>query len=515
MTRRRIFFGFVGGGLAGLTLCLVAGSAQAAVDINDAPDVILNIFEQNTRSWQSALKGLAEGLFWLLVKIEIAWTAGRMVVRGADMGEWLSEFLNQILYIGFFYWLLEYAPQLASIVIASFQQAAERAAQTSPFMGSGTADPTGILITGLNAGFRIMKLGSGLTPGEIMPMEAVALMVVSSFAMMAAFLIVVMVESYIVISAGVLMMGFGGSNFTRHYATAYARYAVSIGAKLFMIQLIAILGQRVFQEFNFMQTDDMAEAYKVMFIMAAVAFVLSFLTFNIPSMVGGLLTGNSQTSPHDLSHMGGRFHEASRMAGGEGGGAGGGGRGRHAGSGRGGNLLQAAISGALGGGEGGKTLGSMMFGDKRQGGAGTGSGQQSGGRQKNRTGGHMTGADAQTKASNSPPAGRGERGERGERGGTTGAPRDTGGGHNSSDGHQTMDGEKASTFWGEGRVETHGAGMSVVENGPAENHGSHNKLGGGGGSDLNTGGKHSSTASQTPSKEHTREIPNNDKPKTK
>jgi type IV secretion system protein TrbL len=41
-------------------------------------------------------------LFWILAGIEFAWSAIGMAFKGDDLGEWLVELLNQIIFIGFF-----------------------------------------------------------------------------------------------------------------------------------------------------------------------------------------------------------------------------------------------------------------------------------------------------------------------------------------------------------------------------------------------------------------------------
>ena len=66
------------------------------------------------------------------------------------------------------------------------------------------------------------------------------------FAIIAALLIVALVEFYIVVSAGVLFMGFGGSKWTKDFALKILVYVVSVGAKLFVMQLLIGLGQQVF-----------------------------------------------------------------------------------------------------------------------------------------------------------------------------------------------------------------------------------------------------------------------------
>ena len=58
------------------------------------------------------------------------------------------------------------------------------------------------------------------------------------FTFIAALVFVTLVEAYVIINAAVLFMGFGGSQWTREYALAPIRYAVAVGAKLFVLTLI-------------------------------------------------------------------------------------------------------------------------------------------------------------------------------------------------------------------------------------------------------------------------------------
>lgn len=65
-----------------------------------------------------------------------------------------------------------------------------------------------------------------------------ALVVLMCFAFIAAFMSLIIIESYVVINDSALFMGFGGSQWTREYAMAIIRYSVSVGSKLFVLTLI-------------------------------------------------------------------------------------------------------------------------------------------------------------------------------------------------------------------------------------------------------------------------------------
>jgi type IV secretion system protein TrbL len=62
------------------------------------------------------------------------------------------------------------------------------------------------------------------------------------FALMAALMVVTLVQSYIVIAAGVINMAFGGTRWTKDVAVATVKYTVSVGAKLMVLQLLVSIG---------------------------------------------------------------------------------------------------------------------------------------------------------------------------------------------------------------------------------------------------------------------------------
>ena len=68
------------------------------------------------------------------------------------------------------------------------------------------------------------------------------------FALIAAFMVLALVESYLIISIGVILMAFGGSRWTKDFAISTVRYTVSVGAKLFVLQLLVSIGTGLITE---------------------------------------------------------------------------------------------------------------------------------------------------------------------------------------------------------------------------------------------------------------------------
>ena len=93
------------------------------------------------------------------------------------------------------------------------------------------------------------------SPAASVSLMIAAIVIEICFALIAAWMVVTLVQSYIVISAGVLLMAFGGSRWTKDIAVSTVRYAVSVGAKLFVLQLLVSIGTGLIQSWADSFTD--------------------------------------------------------------------------------------------------------------------------------------------------------------------------------------------------------------------------------------------------------------------
>lgn len=258
--------------------------AQAAVVL----DQIVNTFQVQAAGWENTLRQMALHLFGILATIDIAFTAIRLAFRRADFSEWLAELVNQILFIGFFLWLLTHSSEFARALVNSFRLAAGQAA------GLGGIAPSDILAAGINIAQKILAQMSIVNPGASAGFMVAGIVIMICFGLIAALMVEALVQSYIVISAGVLFMGFGGSRWTKDFAITVVRYALSVGAKLFVLQLIVGLGQGLITTWA-TQFDAGVDTNVCIIIGASI--VMLALTWRIPDMVQSLMNGS-------VSHQG-------------------------------------------------------------------------------------------------------------------------------------------------------------------------------------------------------------------
>ena len=289
-----------------LLIMLSINNAYATVS-NNTMDTIVDTYKAKSIHWEQTLAGYAKSLFWLLAGIEFSWMGIQMVLKGADLMEWIAKVVNQILFIGFFYALLLNSAEWARAIISSFVSAATSANASAG--ASGGITPSNVFDLGLDLGIKVLGSLSLWSPAYSAGLVIAALVIVVCFALITAAMVQALIEAYVIISAGVLLMGFGGSRWTKDYAIKTITYAVSVGAKLFVLQLLIGLGESMLTDWssNFQNQDA------DIFVVVGSAVVMLSLTRSIPSIIQGLING------HSVGHGGELMGAAGAMMGAAGG----------------------------------------------------------------------------------------------------------------------------------------------------------------------------------------------------
>jgi len=249
---------------------------------------IVRDYEAISTSWFSALGPIANKIFWILVAIQLTWSAIWWVLDREDGLAVVSSLLRQVVAIGFFYALLLNGGTWVPAVIQSFSQAGATAA------GLTDLSPTGVFDQGLALANKILNATSdlGLLDGFFASLIAgiTAIVVVIAFAVIAAQLLVALVESFVVIGAGVLFLGFAGSRWTKFFTERYLSYVASIGVKLFVLYLIMGVGMGIAARWMPVLERGGFSPIPFFYVMGG-SLVFVFLTWHIPSVAGSMMAG--------------------------------------------------------------------------------------------------------------------------------------------------------------------------------------------------------------------------------
>lgn len=262
---------------------------------------IAQSYHQAVSGWHQYLFPIAQHIFGMLAVIEIAWSGIEWSIYKKDVESLWTEFLKKMLLIGFFYTLLVYAQTWIPAIIRSFMQIGAGASHVSALYPSDVLDQgmsiaASVMQPLLKAG--LLQAGVGLIVGSV-----TAFIVIISFALIAAELIVSLVESYIVVGAGIILLGFSANRFTSAYASKYLNYAMSIGVKLFVLYLIIGIGSTLATHWGALLIQAGAKNMSPFFEVIGGSLVFLYIAKNIPNKAESLLSGTVNTNGGGLAAL--------------------------------------------------------------------------------------------------------------------------------------------------------------------------------------------------------------------
>jgi type IV secretion system protein TrbL len=269
-----------------------AEPASAQTISDNFLDSFLSQYADNASRWEAPLQHFARSIFWLLVLIDIIWVGKDLLLNKGDLADWGIALLQQFLIIGFFYALLTNSSQWANALIQSFRLAGNAANVAGG--GVNGIQPSDIFDAGVNIATAFMRSLRFDKPIDSIAMAFSALMVMASFALIAALEVVVLIESYIFTYAGIIFLGFGGSQFTREFATRFLTGLIAVGAKLFVIQLVIGLGVNLMHQWEAQVQADQA-ILDIGLVIRIVGGSIVFLALAkiVPETVQGMVNGAS------------------------------------------------------------------------------------------------------------------------------------------------------------------------------------------------------------------------------
>lgn len=283
-----------------LVLFLLSFNSNADAPSIQILDRVDAAFKPLQNTWYSAIRGYAERLFWLLVLVDFGWTGVIYVLEKNDIAEIVTSLVKKTFTIGFFWGLLKFSDSWIPAIINSFRQIGTTVGKVS------SVTPDGIASTGFElakGAFVIMRnLGTFDAIVVVFPVTLVAIVTFLAFLFVAAQLLVTLVESYIAVGGGVILLGFGGSRWTTDFATKYLQYSVGTGLKLMIIYLIVGTGQTLFDSLmldpnNLIETTlaAMGSALVYAYLAIQVPQIASSMMSGSPSMTAGSLAGTAIT----------------------------------------------------------------------------------------------------------------------------------------------------------------------------------------------------------------------------
>ena len=286
------------------SIAIVAASAclLAAVPALAQEGSVLTTLENQVvtaaRGWETTVMQAARSLFWILAGIEVGVAAIFLAIEAASLDGWFAALVRRILFIGLFAFVLEQGPSFAKAVVDSLYQIGA---------GGGSASPANVFNAGLKVAATMSdKAKFGLFEDNSLAIAAVFAMVVVvvCFSLVAAVFVAVMVEMYVGLLAGMIMLGLGGSSYTKDFAVRYLTYAFSVGMKLMALVMIARIGSDVL--LGLANASTGSDQFVSTLAIAGISVVVFVVSIYVPNIIQGVVQGTSVTGGMEAIRHGGQ-----------------------------------------------------------------------------------------------------------------------------------------------------------------------------------------------------------------
>jgi type IV secretion system protein TrbL len=277
--------------------CLLA-AAPALAQEGSILTTLENQVVTAARGWETTVMQAARSLFWILAGIEVGVAAIFLAIEAASLDGWFAALVRRILFIGLFAFVLEQGPSFAKAVVDSLYQIGA---------GGGSASPANVFNAGLKVAATMSdKAKFGLFEDNSLAIAAVFAMVVVvvCFSLVAAVFVAVMVEMYVGLLAGMIMLGLGGSSYTKDFAIRYLTYAFSVGMKLMALVMIARIGSDVLVGLANASTGS--DQFVSTLAIAGISVVVFVVSIYVPNIVQGVVQGTSVTGGMEAIRHGGQ-----------------------------------------------------------------------------------------------------------------------------------------------------------------------------------------------------------------
>ena len=286
-------------------LCLTAVAHAQSTAGPPVLDGIATQYRDASRIWRPRLVPVAQQLFMVLAGLEFAVSGAIWALRRDSLDDIAAKFLLKFTLLAFLLALITGFTYWIPPIVNGFAAAGERAIGSS-----GTVSPSAIIDIGRETSLSILNtLDVGVMlkdPAMAVYGALAALLVGLCYVAIAAQLVLVLVESYVVLGGGVLFLGFAAFRGTAAFAENLIAYMFSLGIRIFLIYLIVGLGSQLARSWiPLIRSSDFFGPASPLLQVVGGAVIFAVLTIRVPNSVASRLAGNSSFGiAHALRSLG-------------------------------------------------------------------------------------------------------------------------------------------------------------------------------------------------------------------
>jgi type IV secretion system protein TrbL len=253
---------------------------------------MLDKFRTNFLSFEESIHKAALALFGALFLCQFTWSVLQLfLTESLTFASVISTVIRQIMTGMFFYWLL-FDRSILKGIVDSFSQLASSGLTFSDLLYFCETATRNLMTA-------VQSKGGLSIEGISLFFSGLAASLVMSYALMTAigYMAIVLLENYIVSSLGLILLGFGGSEYTRNYALSYIRTLVHIGFKLFLVTIIIFVGADSFAKTTAgMVGNEAGSLIETCMMLIGQSFLFVAIIKIIPQIADTLISGVSMNT---------------------------------------------------------------------------------------------------------------------------------------------------------------------------------------------------------------------------
>ena len=284
---------------AAIATCALLGLVVAIPALAQAPaeqpvlDGIATQYRDASRLWRPRLIPIAQRLFMLLASIEFALSGMIWALRRDSLDDIAAKFLLKFTLVAFLLALITSFTYWIPPIVNGFAAAGERA-----IGAGGTVSPSGVIDIGRETSLSILEaLDAGVmlsNPAMAVYGAIAALIVALAYTAIAAQLVLVLVESYVVLGGGVLFLGFSAFRGTATFAENLIAYTFGVGIKIFLLYLIVGLGTQIARSWiPLIESSTFFGPASPLLQVVGGSIIFAVLSIRVPNAVASRLSGSS------------------------------------------------------------------------------------------------------------------------------------------------------------------------------------------------------------------------------
>jgi P-type conjugative transfer protein TrbL len=207
-------------------------------------DGIAGAYRTASAAWLARLVPVARQTFMVLAGIEVALSGIVYGLRRQALDEAAAKFIIKLGILAGLLGAVTNSTVWLQPVLDGFAAAGETA-----IGANGTVNPSDVIDIGVAMAGRLLTaldaVGVLAHPATAVFAAVSALIVVIAYVLVAAQLVLALVESYVVLAAGVVFLGFAACRATAGIADGFLTHVVRLGVRIFLLYLIVSLGSEL------------------------------------------------------------------------------------------------------------------------------------------------------------------------------------------------------------------------------------------------------------------------------